>query len=200
MGRKAREKARRKAEARVHGTAPATAAPHEPSVLLVTWGIPGVGKTTFANWLVKEKGFKRVDSDYPNPASALDQWWLSLRARKVTVPAFVAEMRRRGPVVLEFGMYAGEGGVNAIAQLVAAGAIAWWFDGDRDEAFRAWSRDALGRGMALAKWEEVVSVIRGNWSMIQRFFDSHIVRTIEAGPVHVPPEDTYRAIFGSGHS
>jgi adenylate kinase family enzyme len=31
--------------------------------VLILWGVSGVGKSTFANWLVKEKGFVRVDSD-----------------------------------------------------------------------------------------------------------------------------------------
>jgi len=28
------------------------------------------------------------------------------------------------------------------------------------------------------------------------FFGDRMVRTIEAGPVHAPPEDTFKAMFG----
>ena len=90
MGRNARERARRKAEAKIKGVG-ASPRSHARPVLLLTWGIPGVGKTTFAKWLVKEKGFTRIDSDYPDPLSPLDRLWRQVLAGPVTVEAFAAE-------------------------------------------------------------------------------------------------------------
>ena len=67
---------------------------------------PGVGKTTFANWLVEVKGFTRVDSDYPNLARTLDQLWAAARYGAMTPASFITEARRRGPVVVELGILA----------------------------------------------------------------------------------------------
>jgi murein L,D-transpeptidase YcbB/YkuD len=163
----------------------------------MTWGIPGVGKTTFAKWLVRERGFTRVDSDYPNMASALDALWARARQGRVTPEAFVREAHRHGQVIVELGIYAYPQAFDFLRGFRAAGADLWWFDGDRDEAFKAWLKDAAERGMAREKWEQVVRIIRANWAHIEDFFGDHIVRTIEAGPVHVPPEQTNRAIFGT---
>ena len=162
----------------------------------MTWGIPGVGKTTFANWLVIEKGFTRVDSDYPNTARLLDRSWAAARQGGVTPADFVAEAMRHGKVVVEFGIWAHPPAFDFLRGFVKAGAQAWWFDGDRDEAFKAWRMDSDARGMQPDAWERVVRVIRENWQHVEDFFGPRIVRTIEAGPVHVPPEQTYRTIFG----
>ena len=163
---------------------------------MLTWGIPGVGKTTFANWLVIEKGFVRIDSDYPNPASQLDQLWRGVLTNAVTANAFVLAAKAGRPVIVELGIYARPAAFEFLRRMTAAGTVAWWFDGDRDEAFRAWLKDAAARGMHRDRWEQVVSVIRENWQLVEGFFGQRIVRTIEAGPVHVPPERTYHAIFG----
>jgi hypothetical protein len=162
---------------------------------LLTWGIPGVGKTTFANWLVSERGFVRIDSDYPNAASRLDQLWRGVLRNAVTAAGFIAAASAARPVIVELGLYARPGTFDFLRRMTAAGADAWWFDGDRDEAFKAWLKDAPARGMQRERWEEVVSVIRDNWKLIEDFFGPRIVRTIEAGPAHVPPEQTYKTIF-----
>lgn len=195
MGRKARDRGQRKAEAKPGRPSPAQQPQIRP-VLLMTWGIPGVGKTTFAKWLVREKGFTPVDSDYPNMARTLDVLWARARHGQVTAETFIGEARHHGPVVVELGIYAYPQAFDFLREFRAAGADLWWFDGDRDEAFRAWLKDAAGRGMANGKWEEVVRIIRANWALVEGFFEDHIVRTIETGPVHVPPEQTYRTIFG----
>jgi hypothetical protein len=162
----------------------------------MTWGIPGVGKTTFANWLVKVKGFVRIDSDYPNPQSGLDQLWRAVIDGGQPPVGFIAAARAGRPVIVELGIYANPQAFDFLRSCQAAGADLWWFDGDRDEAFKAWLKDAPKRRMPTEKWEEVVSVIRQNWRLVEDFFEDHIVRTIEAGPVHIPPRETYRAIFG----
>jgi AAA domain len=197
VGRNARERARRKAEAKIKGVGAPPPQSHARPVLLMTWGIPGVGKTTFAKWLVKEKGFTRIDSDYPNPLSPLDQMWRQVLANPASLENFVGQALRGGPVVVELGIYAQPGAFDFLRRCAAAGADTWWFDGDRDEAFRAWLQDAPARGMQRERWEEVVRIIRENWQLIEGFFGRRIVRTIEAGPVHIPPEQTYRVIFGA---
>ena len=162
----------------------------------MTWGIPGVGKTTFANWLVREKGFVRIDSDHSDPQSRPDQLWRAVIDRGLPPSAFIAAAKANRPVVVELGIYAYPQAFDFLHACQAAGANLWWFDGDRDEAFKAWLKDAALRRMPPQKWDEVVSVIRQNWRLVEDFFRDRIVRTIEAGPVHVPPAETHRAIFG----
>src|SRR6202030_3886492 len=102
------------------------------------------------------------------------------------------------PVVVEYGLFASEGGVGLLRLMRDEGAEAWWFDGDRDAAFQAWTAENVkaSRKMAGAKWHEVVGIINDNMQHIEEFFGANIARTIEVGPVHVPPAATFRAMFG----
>jgi len=108
--------------------------------VLILWGVPGAGKTTFADWLVDNKGFIRIDSDLggagnSKPAMA----WRAFLNRSGTPETFmkVAGYSQQ-PIVLELGMYATLGAIELLEQLRQAGSEVWWFDGDRDEAFKAW--------------------------------------------------------------
>jgi hypothetical protein len=190
MGRKSREKARRKGEA-----GPLNTSPKRQIDLLAIWGVPGVGKTTFANWLVRKKHFTRIDSDYPDMSHALGRAWVLVVNDRMAPADFVKIALQHKRVVLELGLWADDRGFHIVEPLVAAGAEAWWFDGDRGEAFRAWSRTAASRKMDLGAWERVVSVIRQNEGRIETFFGPRRVRTIEPGPVHVTQEVTYATIF-----
>ena len=52
--------------------------------------------------------------------------------------------------------------------------------------------------MADTKWHEIVGIINDNKQRITEFFGTNMTRTIEAGPIHVPPEETFKAMFGDG--
>jgi hypothetical protein len=39
-------------------------------------------------------------------------------------------------------------------------------------------------------------VISANDAALKQFFGDHMLRTVEAGPVHVPVEQTFKAMFG----
>ena len=47
--------------------------------LMILWGVPGTGKSTFAHWLVEKKGFMHVDTDAIGTgrakATALTEAW-----------------------------------------------------------------------------------------------------------------------------
>jgi len=176
--------------------------------VLVLWGVPGVGKSTFTDWLVEKKDFGRIDSDAggagaSRPAKA---WRVVLGALGTATQFALAEefvkvaRYNPQPVVLEYGMGANSGGIELLRLLRDAGAEVWWFDGDRPAAFEAWKAENVKapRNMEDAYWHEVVSVINANMTLITEFFGANIVRTIEAGPVHVLPEATFKAMFGDG--
>ena len=176
--------------------------------VLVLWGVPGVGKSTFADWLVKEKGFVRVDSDAGGAGDTrAAKAWRGVLATLGTAQQFAAlrEFMKVAPynprpVVVEYGMLANEGGIGLLRLMRDDGAETWWFDGDHGAAFQAWKAENVkaSRNMADAKWHEVVGIINDNTERITEFFGNKMVRTIEAGSVHVPPEETFKAMFGGG--
>lgn len=47
--------------------------------MMVLWGLPGTGKSTFGRWLAENKGFTNVDNDlvavYGAPATELTHVW-----------------------------------------------------------------------------------------------------------------------------
>jgi hypothetical protein len=172
---------------------------------LILWGVPGVGKSTFACWLVKEKGFARIDSDAQGAgATRAARAWRAV-LQKLDTPekfglaeVFVKVARYNPqPVVLEYGMFANPDGIALLRTLRDAGAEAWWFDGDPDAAFEAWKAENVkaSRNMVDAYWHTVVDIINANMPLITEFFETNIRRTIEAGPTHVPPGDTFKAMF-----
>jgi hypothetical protein len=170
--------------------------------VLILWGVPGAGKTTFADWLVDNKGFIRIDSDSGGAGnSKAAMAWRAFLNRSGTPEAFMKVARySQQPIVLEFGMYATLGAIALLEQLRQAGAEVWWVDGDRDEAFEAWKLENRKSGRTFdigeRKWGQVVGTISETWPHLAAFFGSNIVRTIEAGPVHVLPTETFAAMFG----
>jgi hypothetical protein len=180
----------------------------KPPRVLVLWGVPGVGKSTFADWLVQEKGFVRIDSDAGGAGDtrAAKAWRVAL-ATLGTPQQFAAlkEFMKVAPynpqpVVVEYGMFANEGGIGLLRLMRDDGAETWWFDGDRDAAFQAWKAENVkaSRSMADATWHEVVGIINDNMERIAELFGKNIARTIEAGPTHTPPVETFNAMFGDG--
>jgi hypothetical protein len=166
--------------------------------LTIVWGIPGAGKSTFARWLVSNKRFTHIDTDAGSP-TAVDQAWQRTLPGHLTPEAFIEVVANHGhPVVLEYGVYVAPGATALLRRLQGLGADPWWFDGDRLAAFAAWRAEnrAKPRDFKDEKWHEVVGTINANWQMVEQFFGrDRILRTIEAGPNHSPPETIYAAML-----
>jgi hypothetical protein len=124
-----------------------------------------------------------------------DDAWRQTFSGKLKPEEFMNVLARHDhPVVLECGLYASLPAIELVRRLKQLGADAWWFDGDRAAAFAAWKAENLlrGRNFKDAKWHEVLSLIDANWELIEQFFGhNRIVRTIESGPTHLPPETIY---------
>jgi hypothetical protein len=169
---------------------------------MILWGVPGTGKSTFARWLAENKGFTHVDTDAivtgrakPTPLTGA---WQRTYDRKLTPAAFMDLVLKQGrPVVAEFGLWAYPRNITLLSDLQQLGADPWWFDGYRLAAFAAWRKEnpRAGRILEDEAWHRVVDVINANWRELEQFFGAErILRTIECGPTHVPPETTYAAM------
>jgi hypothetical protein len=176
--------------------------------VLILWGVPGVGKSTFAAWLVKEKGFAHVDTDVGGGGGsrAAKAWRAVLE--KLGTPEQLGKAKEfmkvapynPQPVVVEYGMFAYPEAIALLRTLRDWGADTWWFDGERNAALAAWQEENVksSRPYVDAQWHNVVRIIDANMAALQEFFGTDMTRTIEAGPTHVPPEDTFKAMFGEG--
>jgi hypothetical protein len=169
--------------------------------VLILWGVPGTGKSTFAKHLVQHHGYVHIDTDVGGAGeSKAAKAWRALLNGQDTPENFVkVASYNPEPVVTEYGMSANERGIARLRRLRDAGAEPWWFDGDRAAAFKAWQDEnkKARPNFVDPMWRNVVSVIDDNYAALKAFFGSNLVRTIEAGPVHVPPEDTFRTMFGN---
>jgi hypothetical protein len=202
MGRAARAKAERKRLRETAGLAVA-----DLGRLLVLWGIPGTGKSTFARWLSREKGFEHVDNDKVamkvesgGALTNLEQAWKDVEGSPESFVTLVTS--HSSPVVVEYGMFADEPGVRLLGQLRDLGAEPWWFDGDRGAAKEAW-RDENRKGRRPfddANWDRVVRVMEANRELVKGFFGARVLRTIEAGPVRTAPSEIYKTMVDNGRA
>jgi hypothetical protein len=111
--------------------------------LLVISGVPGAGKTHYADHL-ERCGWIRIDNDEAsgrslNPRGELEALWLAAVGDSygTKVAPFVQGADRAPlPVVLEFGFVMTQIGI--IRALQQNGADTWWFTGDRAACLRDW--------------------------------------------------------------
>jgi hypothetical protein len=167
---------------------------------LILWGVPGSGKSTYAKHLVEQHGYVHIDTDAQGAGeSRAAKAWRAVLNGHGTPEDFVKAARYNPePVVTEYGMFANDRGIALLRRLRDAGAEPWWFDGDRAAAFRAWQDEnkKARPNFVDPMWHNVVRVIDENYAALQEFFGSTMVRTIEAGPTHIPPEETFKVMFG----
>lgn len=140
--------------------------------MMIIWGVPGTGKSSFCRWLAKERGFVHVETDVGGD-----------------VARALALARQGRPVVIEWGMFVQSDTIDQVRQWQSAGAQPWWFDGDREAAYQAWR---LANAYPDELWTTVLDVIRNRWHLVEEFFGAdRILRTVEAGPNFVPPETIF---------
>jgi hypothetical protein len=167
--------------------------------LLILWGAPGTGKSTFARYLVDHHGYVHIDTDVGGAghSKAAKAWQALLTGQGAPEDFVKSALYNPQRVVVEYGMFANRDGINLLARLRDAGAVPGWFDGDRQPAFRAWRQEnAKARPhFTDPMWHSVVAVIDANMAALKDFFGANMARTIEAGPQHVAPDVTFGAMF-----
>lgn len=170
---------------------------------LILWSYPGAGKSYFARWLSKHKGFDQIDTDELNnrPRAPLEEmWWRAVNGYAPVATFIDAAARHSRPIVTEYGVWGLPETVARLGELQRHGATLWWFDADRDACFEAWKAEniRLRRPFPDRLWADVVSSIDRHWTELATIFGSHVVRTLDRGPRRVDPEEIYSIIFKAG--
>lgn len=145
------------------------------SRILLVAGIPASGKSTYARWLVKNKGFALYDVDFASDKNPLNRW--------------IAQTEESGSQgVIDWGFPPSN--LDTVNWLISNGAAAWWFGGDPAAARASFAlRSAKGEHPAsLAAFEHQMAQIEANWHRIEPVFRGRIIRSVLPGPVYLEPK------------
>jgi hypothetical protein len=156
-------------------------------------GIPASGKTEFGRCLALEFGIEHLDleGDGLDRLKLRDTWSDLWRLGQLGADKFVARLHGLGSDVIATWGYPPDL-LPIVKGLHQAGLTAWWFDGDRATARRAF----IGRGSgSLNDFDLQMAKIRAADPLLRVFYDTRIVETISADGTYVNCRDMYRRIF-----
>jgi hypothetical protein len=158
-------------------------------------GIPASGKSTYARWLARERGFVHLDVEQRGALerAGLKLAWDSMFVPPGSVTLFTDVLCQQShAVVIDWGFppYC----LSVVSALQRHGVEAWWFDGDK----RAAQQSFIQRGTVPIQCFEIqMRAIKQEWSNIKTLFGPRMINTIGRGPVYMAPEDVSKLILGS---
>lgn len=153
---------------------------------LLICGIPGTGKSTFAEWLVSEHQYVRFPDQDEQPLTEAD----------VNRALGIAD------AVIDWGFPAYNPdfklSVRAVRELTAVHHFEhWWFDGDRHAALQSF----LTRGtVSRAAWDRQLAGIDEHWDEIQAVFADRIVNVISDGASYMSNDERFERIRRADHA
>jgi hypothetical protein len=151
--------------------------------LVLISGIPGTGKSSFAQWLQVNHGFVHYDVDAENGQLPSVEWIL-----------------QQNRLVVDWGFPANEPSLSVctsrIQSWIAGGVNHWWFDGDRAAALRSFlSRRTVSR----EAWDIQLGGITQNWPRIEALFPPKrrlsVISVIDADLTYLPNQEIFATIF-----
>jgi hypothetical protein len=165
--------------------------------VLVVCGIPGSGKSTFCRWLVSTQ-WVWVDTDEVFRSPLADPVVYEVLGRlPVDVDRLVGHLGARADnVVMEWG-FQPLAYMDAIERLVTANVSAWWFDGDREAARRAYESRHHGDQAAMAALDLQMDRIELRWQRIEAAFHDRILITVGPGPRHLAADAMFEAVVAA---
>jgi adenylate kinase len=160
--------------------------------IVAVCGIPASGKTTFCEWLERERGFLHLDFDQLLCGRG-NQLKLSLTdALRHESAKFISMISERGQsTVIDWGFPVMN--LPIVRELRDAGVAIWWFDGDRTAARTAFRNR---RTVPLPAFDAQVAAIESNWAKIREVIDDHVIQTIALGVTYTTPEWIFEKMFG----
>lgn len=100
-------------------------------------------------------------------------------------------LKARNDIVIDWGFPVSH--IGTVRRLIASGASAWWFDGDRTAALTSF----MTRGtVPKAAWDRQLAAIEASWSVLAQLFDDRILHVVSGDPpIHVPAADILKQIL-----
>jgi hypothetical protein len=160
-----------------------------PVILLA--GIPGSGKSSFAEWLAREKGFIHVDMEKDGlDKHGFREHWERF-CNDTTSSDFVGVLlKHSNPIALDWGFPVHC--LNIVASLQKQGIVLWWFTGDRLHTRNYF--EARGTIPPVA-FDNQYASISASWTKIAPVFGSNVVRTVRTDGTHASNEEIYKQII-----
>ena len=163
-----------------------------PRNILVA-GIPGSGKTTYCQWLEREKGFLHLDFDELSQENGTELKLALFDCLRHTAERFLhAISTLEQPIAIDWGFPPGY--LTLVKLFRLNGFAIWWFDGDRDAAKASF----IQRGTpdrSLEAFAAQLKSIEQDWPQIQEAFEDNIIYSVSAGPTHATAEYIYKRMF-----
>lgn len=165
--------------------------------ILLICGIPGAGKTTFARWLEKTKGFLDLDVERDETLcqAGLEELWEEVFTKRSVHPFLDALRKLNRPVVIDWGFP--PSCLNIVRALQKQGVQVWWFDGDRAAARRKF----IERGTV---WVECLDIqmidIESEWKEIAAVIGANVLNVLDKDGMFLSPEAIYERICSAGQS
>ena len=154
--------------------------------VLLIFGMPGTGKTTYSKWLVSH-GWGRIQAD-----GAPRQDMEAIRAAILgdATPFLKRRAARPAGFVVEWGHPIPE----VVWRVVALGYNAWFFGGDRNAALLSWlARHTEMQGDA-GLWHYQVACLEETWPEVCAAFGPKMIATVFPGPRHLPPPEIHKLL------
>ena len=162
------------------------------TVIVHVCGIPGSGKTSYSEWLERQKGFLHLEFDQLQRGLGTQSNLSLIELLQANPDAFISRLLQTGQsTVIDWGFSLSD--LSLVCRLQQRGTVTWWFDGDRKAARQAF----IKRGtVSPGHFKVQIDSIEKNWQAIKEIIGTRIIKTVAAGPAHAAPEWIFDKMFG----
>lgn len=154
-------------------------------------GIPGSGKTSYSEWLERQKGFLHLEFDHLLRGLGTQSKLSLVELFQNNPNAFISRLSQTGKsTVIDWGFSLAD--LSRVRRLQQKGTVTWWFDGDREAARQAFIKR---RPESLEAFRVQMDSIEENWPVIKGIIGTRIIKTVAPGPTHALPERIFETMF-----